>query len=92
MSNKVKLSGVQAGQCFTQGRGRTIKKKAHDGRIVTINKKNGRVRLSAPKGDPSVSPMESCPLKFIGVGMRHPDSVVEIGDGRPTRVIRIKIR
>lgn len=92
MGNKVKLSGVQAGQCFTQGRGRTVKKKAHDGRVVTINKKNGRVRLSTPKGDPTVQAMDSCPLNFIGVGMRHPESVVEIGDGRPQRVIRIKLR
>lgn len=71
--------------------GKRMKKKASDGRVITISA-TGRVRTKNQKGDPKVQP-SSCELKFIGVGMkRHPDMIVEVGDGRPCMIKDRKLR
>ena len=91
MRLKVKLSELPAGSCFVNGRKKTVRKKLADGRVVVVGK-GGRVRTRDVKGNPTVSPT-SCPLKYIGVGLRrHKETVVEIGDGRPKRIIRIRLR
>lgn len=89
MKVRVRISGLPAGSCFVSGK--TVKKKLADGTVLTVDKK-GRIRKRAQKGDPSVRPT-SCPLRYIGAGMlKHPESVVEIGDGRPRKVTRRRLR
>lgn len=59
-----------------------MKKKLADGRVVSVTKK-GKVRIVAPKTDPVVSAV-SCDLHFLGLGLRkHPELMVELGNGRP---------
>ena len=87
---KMDFYELPVGSCFTSGRSKGIKKKVGDDRIATVSKK-GRVRTRAVKGNPKVQ-SSGCPIKYIGVGMRkHPDVVVEIGDGYPRRVIDRRI-
>lgn len=75
---KVKLSSLPEFSCF--GKKGSEKKKIEDGRVAAVGPK-GRVSIRKAKGDPEVEPI-SCPLKLFGVGhRRHPDVVVEIGDG-----------
>jgi len=86
---KTRFSELSAGSCFTHGK--RVKKKTSDGRVITISAA-GRVRTKAQKGDPEVQP-SSCPLRFIGVGMkRHPDTIIEVGDGCPVRIQERKLR
>lgn len=75
---KVRLSEIPVGSCFLHGKG--MKKKVGDGRTAFVGL-NGRIKTRAMRGDPTVEPI-ACPLKYLGVGLRrHPDQVVEIGDG-----------
>jgi hypothetical protein len=77
---KIRLSEVWAGSCFFGKKGKETKK-LEDGRVAHVSA-SGRVSIKKPKGDPEVETMEACPLKLLGVGLRrHPDLVVEIGDG-----------
>lgn len=80
---KVKLSELPELSCFTTKNGKGKKfKKAVDGRVISKGK-GGKARIRTPKGDPEVE-QAACPLDMIGLGMRkHPDEVVEIGNGRP---------
>lgn len=79
---KVRLSGVPVGSCYLHGRGASIKKKLDDGKAAVVNDGSGKVRIRKVKGDPNVEMIEACPLRYLGVGLRrHPDAVVEIGDG-----------
>lgn len=74
---KVRLSEIPAGTCFLQGK--KTKKKVEGDRIATMNGK--RVKYRKQRGDPAVQPVP-CPLRYFGVGLRrHPEHVVEIGDG-----------
>lgn len=78
---KVRVSDVAVGQCFLQGR--SVKKKVADDKASIV--KNGKVRSRKIKGDPEVE-QTSCPLEMLGIGMsRHPEMVVEIGDGNPLK-------
>ncbi len=78
---KVRVSDVPVFSCFLQGK--TTKKKVSDDRATTIT--GGRVKTKKIKGDPEVTHV-SCPLEMLGIGMpRHPEAVVEIGDGNPFR-------
>jgi len=78
---KIQLSGVPVGSCYLHGKKSEIRKKLEDGRSASINGR-GKVRYGKPKGDPEVEMIEACPLRYLGVGLRrHPDAVVEIGDG-----------
>lgn len=77
---KVKFSGVSVGTCFFHGKKGQVKKKVADDKMAAISP-TGRVSTRKVKGDPEVEP-ETCPLRYLGVGLRrHPDQVVEIGDG-----------
>jgi hypothetical protein len=78
---KVHLSGVPVGSCYLHGRGVDVKKKLGDGRSVIVTEA-GKTRYRKLKGDPQVEMIEACPLRYLGVGLRrHPDAIVEIGDG-----------
>jgi hypothetical protein len=79
---KVHLSGVPVNSCYLHGRGTQVKKKLEDGRAAIVHGTTGKVRYRKTKGDPEVDMIEACPLRYLGVGLRrHPDEVVEIGDG-----------
>jgi len=75
---KVRLSELPVGSCFLQGAG--TKKKVSDSKTAVVGA-NGRVRTRQVRGDPAVEPTP-CPLRYLGVGLRrHPEQVVEVGDG-----------
>lgn len=79
---KVKFSGLAVGSCFV--RGKSLRKKTAEDRAATVDGR-GKVRARKQRGDPDVEPA-ACPLRYIGVGLRHhPGEVVEIGDGKPQR-------
>lgn len=79
---KVKFSDLPVGSCFCRSRSRRMEKKTGDGEIAYAMK-GRKAKLRREAGDPEVAP-KPCPLRMIGVGLRrHPDAVVEIGDGRP---------
>ena len=78
---KVRLGEVMAGSCFFQGK--KLKKMTDDGRVLSV--KNKKVSTRRVNGDPEVE-LTSCPLEMLGLGMpRHPETIVEIGDGNPLR-------
>ena len=88
---KMKFSELPPGSCFTTKRGRTLRKKVDGSKVITVTKK-GRVRTRAQKGDPVVD-TKGCPINFLGAGLRkHPEEVVEIGVGRPRRVIKARFK
>lgn len=77
---KIRVHEVPISSCFTDKNGK-VKKKISDDRCAAIGK-SGRVSMRKVKGDSEVEPMSSCPLNLLAVGLRrHPDAVVEIGDG-----------
>lgn len=79
---KVRVSELPVGSCFRQGR--TVKKKVDGDRALTVAA-NGRVRTRKLRGDPEVEPVP-CELRHLGAGLRrHPEQVIEIGDGNILR-------
>jgi hypothetical protein len=73
-----RLSELADFSCFK--RGKKVQKKVEGGRVVSVGK-NGKVSTRKQKGDPKVEYI-GCPVNLLGVGMRkHPETVVEIGDG-----------
>lgn len=79
---KIRTSEVPVQSCFLQGR--TLRKKVADDRAATRSV-SGKVSTKKIKGDPEVE-LVSCPLGMLGVGMRrHPEAIVQIGDGNPLR-------
>lgn len=79
---KIKLSNIPMMGCFTDKRGE--KKKVGERKIASV-KKNGRVCMRKIKGDPEVEPTP-CSLRLFGVGLRkHPDMLIQVGDGNPLR-------
>lgn len=77
---KIHFSELVVGSCFIHGRKRRLGKKVEDGKASSVGK-SGRVNTRAVKSDLEVEP-EPCPLRYLGVGLRrHPDQMVEIGDG-----------
>lgn len=85
----MRLSDLPPGTCFKQGK--TLKKKLPDGRVVSVSPK-GKVRIVAPKSDPVVASV-SCDLNMLGVGLRkHPELMVEMGNGRPVRCMTQKLK
>lgn len=84
---KLPLSQIPVGNCFLQGK--KERKKVGDGKVASIGGK-GRVSTRGVKGDPEVE-QTPCSLRFLGVGLRrHPDAVVEIGEGNILRPKRRK--
>lgn len=76
---KIKLSDLHVGTCFTDKKGNE-KKKVGDRKIASV-KPSGRVSMRKIKGNPEVEP-SPCSLRLFGVGLRrHPDVIVEVGDG-----------
>lgn len=77
---KIRTSEVPVQSCFMQGR--TLRKKVADDKASTRSAM-GKVSTKKIKGDPEVD-LVSCPLSMLGVGMRrHPETIVQIGDGNP---------
>lgn len=75
---KIRLSGVPVGTCFNDKHGE--RKKVAERKVAKV-KPNGRVSMRKIKGDPEVEPTP-CSLRLFGVGLRrHPDVMVEVGDG-----------
>lgn len=75
---KVRVSEIAVGNCFIQGK--KEKKKVGDDKCSTVAM-NGRVSTRTIKGDPEVE-YTTCSLKYLAVGLRrHPEAVVQIGDG-----------
>lgn len=81
---KARVSDLAPNQCYRKRGSRVLRKKLADGRIVEIGR-DRRVKFRKERGDPVVN-VESCPLRFVGVGLRHnPETIVEIGSSRPKR-------
>lgn len=79
---KIRLSGVPIGTCFTDKNGE--RKKVAEKKVAKV-RANGRVSMRKIKGDPEVEPTP-CSLRLFGVGLRrHPDVMVEVGDGNPLK-------
>lgn len=75
---KIPLSHIPVGGCFLQGK--KIRKKVGDDRVASFGL-GGRVKTRKTTANPDVE-QASCPLRFLAVGLRrHPDVIVEIGDG-----------
>lgn len=75
---KIRFTELPVGSCFLKGKG--AQKKVDEGKISSVGL-HGKVRTRSVKGDPEIEPTP-CPLRYLGVGLkRHPDLVVEIGDG-----------
>lgn len=75
----IPLSQIPVGSCFLQGR--KLRKKIGDDNKVATFGKGRRVNTHKTKGDPQVE-QTTCPLRMLAVGLRrHPDVIVEIGDG-----------
>ena len=76
---KIKLADLPVGTCFT-GKNGDMKKKVGDQKIASVHL-SGRVKMRKVKGNPEVEP-SPCSLRLFGVGLRrHPDIMVEVGDG-----------
>lgn len=83
-----RISELAPGTCFKQGK--TLKKKLPDGRVVSVSPK-GKVRIAEPKSDPVVSSV-SCGLNMLGLGLRkHPELMVEMGNGKPRHIKNQKL-
>ena len=75
---KMPFSELSPGSCFQRGKRGGVRKKLENGRVLAISNK-GKKRVRALKGDPSIE-VVSCPLKFLGAGLRKaPGSIIEIG-------------
>lgn len=78
---KIRFTEIPLQGCFVDGKGRE-KKKIAENRMVDVGESDGKVRYRKVKGNPEVEPMDACPLRLLGVGLRrHPERVIEIGDG-----------
>lgn len=80
MQIKMKLSDIPVQSCFIDKKGE-MKKKVGDGKIATVRERDGRVKTRKVKGNPEVEPTP-CSIRYFGVGLRrHPEQLVQIGDG-----------
>jgi hypothetical protein len=80
---KILFRDLQVGSCFIGPKGEK-KKKTADGK-ASVRRDNGRVSTRKVKADLEVEP-SPCDIGLLGVGLRrHPEVVVEIGDGNPFR-------
>ncbi len=75
---KIRFTELPIGSCYLKGK--KTNKKVEEERSASIGL-SGKVNTRKMKQDPEVEPTP-CPLRYLGVGLRrHPDAVVEIGDG-----------
>ena len=83
MEFKKKFSELPLQACFVQKN--KTKKKIQERKAAIVREKDGKVLKRKVKGDPVVEEIP-CPINYLGVGLRrHPDQIVEIGDGNPLR-------
>jgi hypothetical protein len=76
---KIKLSDLRVQSCFIDKKGE-MKKKIGDRKVATV-KSDGRVKTRKVTGNPDVEETP-CSIRLFGVGLRrHPDMIVEVGDG-----------
>lgn len=76
---KIRFTELPVGSCFLDTKG-DMKKKVADTKMAVVLG-SGKVSTRKVKKDPEVDP-SPCELRYLGVGLRrHPDLVVEIGDG-----------
>lgn len=81
---KVPFKELLVGSCFIGKKGE-ITKKVSDNKASIVNEESRKVKTRKIKETAEVEPA-ICPLGLLGVGLRrHPDVVVEIGDGNPFR-------
>jgi len=86
---KRRLSDLRPGECFKQGK--TLKKKLTEDTVVWATPK-GKVRTATPTSDPAVS-VASCSLHLIGLGQRkHPELMIEMGNGKPRHFTDQKLK
>lgn len=77
---KVKFSDLPILSCF-MGKNGEMKKKVAERKAATVGENDRRVRTRKVKGNPEVDEC-ACSIGLFGVGLRrHPDMIVEIGDG-----------
>lgn len=77
---KYTFTDLPIGSCFV-GKNGKVKKKVTEQRAALV-KENGRVSMGKMKGAAEVDSIPSCPLNLLGVGLRrHPEMVIQIGDG-----------
>jgi|FLYK01.1.fsa_nt_gi hypothetical protein len=85
---KIRFKDLPVGSCFsgaTRGResesfDQKVRKKIGDSKVVIV-RPDGRVSKRTLRGNPEVE-LQPCPLRYLGLGLRrHPEQVVEIGDG-----------
>lgn len=80
----MRFTDLPIGSCYLDPKKGDLRKKVGDKKLASV-KDSGKVKTRKVKGDPEVE-MTSCPLRYLGVGLRrHPDMVVEIGDGNITK-------
>jgi hypothetical protein len=85
---KVTFKDLMVGSCFVDPKGDT-KKKVSDSKASSVDDV-GKVKTRKVKSAVEVEPT-ACELKYLGVGLRrHPELVVEIGDGNPYKRSRRK--
>jgi hypothetical protein len=78
---KISFKELLIGSCFLDAKGE-MKKKVSEVKASQV-KDDGKVKTRKVKESAAVEP-SPCELKYLGVGLRrHPDLVVEIGDGNP---------
>lgn len=77
---KIRFTDLVVGSCFVDKNGKT-KKKVSERKWADRRESDGVVSTRKMRGNPQVE-SAFCPLNLLGVGLRrHPDRVVEIGDG-----------
>lgn len=77
---KIKFSDLPEQSCFL-GKNGEMKKKVSGKKVASLRERDGRVNMRKIKGNPEVEYC-ACSIGLFGVGLRrHPDLVVEIGDG-----------
>jgi len=77
---KIRFTDLQVGSCFV-GKNGKVRKKVSERQAADIRESDRVVSKRKVKGNPEVE-SAFCPLELLGVGLRrHPERVVEIGDG-----------
>ncbi len=76
---KYTFTDLPIGSCFV-GKNGKVKKKITEQKAALV-KENGRVSMGKMKSQAEVE-STGCPLNLLGVGLRrHPEMVIQIGDG-----------
>lgn len=77
---KMKFSDLPDQSCFL-GKNGEMKKKVAGKKVAIRRESDGRISMRKMRGNPEVDDC-ACSIGLFGVGLRrHPDMIVEIGDG-----------